>query len=107
MGRNYTLIPGPVCSDCTSQYEIILHKPYTVKEFIEEWLRDCPNDWGYFQIGEVDKDGTVCYFGIAYENGEIRTKYKDDMLNREFMNNTIKEIGGSGGWTRSDITIHI
>lgn len=106
MGRNsYTITYGPTAGDCTSRYYIYLHKPLTVKEFIDTWVKDNPIDWGYFKISKYDDQ--VIELTVRYKKGrvDILNNKLDKSIIESVMNSTITGIGGSGGWSNSDFYI--
>lgn len=89
---------GPF-GDCTSRYDVILDKDYTVGEFIETVLREEPKEWGYIGIYkkyEIFGD-PVC----EYRYGKLIT----DTLPEEYLKREINEIKASGGWSRMDYEI--
>lgn len=90
-------------SDCTIPYDITVLKKCTVREFINEWLKD-KREWGYFGIH--NKDSTFDIFGspkCEYSHGEITS----DPLPDYILDSAIKHVTGSGGWSRSDFLFWI
>ena len=94
--KNIQISYGRVGGDETCRYYVTLNKPMTVGEFIDEWMKENPNEWGYFGIC---KKGTI--FGeprCEYSHGKI----KGEPLPQEYLSKKIKAVYGSGGWSRSD-----
>lgn len=95
----FTIKYGATGGDCTCLYYITLLRDCTVKEFIEECLKD-KNEWGDF--------------GIYKEHnifGEPRCKYiYGELITAPFpeniLNSKIKRATGSGGWTNSDFLFY-
>ena len=83
-------------SDATSNYDIILDKPYTVKELVQEVLtRD---EWGYIHIKLTDS-----WFG-----GPRLEYYHDTVVDgslRGYLYKTIDRIFANGGWSSMDYWI--
>ena len=89
---------GRTSSDETSEYIINYPKGMTVREFINEQLAD-EREWGFFGIYCADqlwfeRGNPYC----EYRHGKIITEpFSDDILD-----SVIKDVSGSGGWSRSD-----
>lgn len=86
--------------DETAPYDVILDKPYTVGEFINEVLTTRSNEWGEFTV----KNKKGWYVEIEYHYGEIETldghqvtKLPDDLCAL-----LISEVKASGGWSNMD-----
>ena len=92
---------GKEHEDCTSDY-IVTTDCNTVNDFIEEWISTQKNDWGYFGI----KNDKEPFFGdpcCEYKYGKI----EGDPLPKRFLNKKIKNVTGSGGWSRSDFMFEV
>lgn len=91
---------GKTMGDETTPYEVTEQKSRTVREFIEEVLKEKPNEWGYISVGKhFYQDGAI---GVCeYRYGKLITEMPDDALGVE-----IKEISACGGWSRMDYTIN-
>ena len=62
---------------------ITMDHPYTVKEFVNDVLRQFPNHWGYIQLykrGEIWGDNIV---KCKYENGHLKTSLREKYMDRE------------------------
>lgn len=96
--KNFELkcVSGPF-GDCTSNYEVVFHKPYTVREFVSEVLENV-HEWGDFRI--VEKGYPFGSEVSEYRYGKILTKFSDETLSR-----TIKSVKANGGW--SNMTYYI
>ena len=92
---------GRECGDCTSEY-IITTDNVTVEDFINEWITQYPNEWGYFGIKNADAP----FFGnplCEYRCGKLIT----EPLPKRFLCKKIKSVTGSGGWSRSDFQFEV
>lgn len=85
----------PPGSDCTAPYDVILDKPYTVGEFINEVLTTRSNEWGSFHL--------TYYTMMDYDRGKIIKNNIPD----ECMSMRIKEVKASGGWSAMDYYIKL
>lgn len=94
---------GKEHGDCTCEYIIWLLRECTVREFIWEWFKKYPKEWGYFRV--YDRDGHFDDMRVRYE----RTIFPGDPLPLpdEVLNAKLLRVDGSGGWTRSDLVFHI
>nr|DAT71883.1 MAG TPA: hypothetical protein [Caudoviricetes sp.] len=80
-------IIGTMRSDCFGTRDITTYitmdHPYTVKEFVNDVLRQFPNHWGYIQLykrGEIWGDNIV---KCKYENGHLKTSLPEKYMKRE------------------------
>lgn len=78
---------GTMSVDCTETSDfttyITMDHPYTVKEFINDVLRQFPNHWGYIRLykrGEIWGDNIV---KCEYENGHLKTSLPEIYMERE------------------------
>lgn len=89
-------------SDATNDYEVLLGRPMTVREFIEKWMERNPFEWGYFGIYTAEPGNFFGKPNCEYKRGkllsELPTAYLDAM---------IKSVKGSGGYTRSDFIFEV
>lgn len=93
-------------SDCTCEYEVKLDKEYTVGEFVNTVLDKCYKERGY--IG-IFKD-TGHYVDRTFGNPLIQYKYgllKTDNFSNKILNQKIKSVTASGGWSRIDYLINL
>lgn len=95
-------------SDCTAPYDVILDKPYTVGEFINEVLTTRPNEWGEFIVRHKGSD----YFGTMaraeYRYGEMKNRHGiKTEIPEEFALLPIKEVKAAGGWSAMDYNLII
>jgi hypothetical protein len=83
----------PEGSDCTTPYEVILDKPYTLGAFIKQILIQRPNEWGYFEVPP--------YVERSYKNSKlISFNFSYDILDE-----LVESVTASGGWSRMDYHI--
>lgn len=99
---------GPEAGDCTRPYYITLkRKDITVEEFIKFILTDpdWKREWGYFDIFTNKKQMPFKpKYALAYSKGETKG---NSVIPNKILQSTIKQISGSGGWSRSDFDILI
>ena len=100
---------GPERGDCTAPYKIELDKKYTVLTFIQEVLRNKPNEWGYIGIKSHDPDGL--FFGkprIEYRGGEVLGGIENmPIYFVELLTTNVKSASADGGWTRMDYLLEV
>lgn len=87
-------------SDCTGPYYVRWSKPMTVGEFIDEIITNYQSEWGYIGIYSNDRYATFGDPVCEYSHGQITKPMPDEYLSKQ-----IKEITGSGGWSRSDFLL--
>lgn len=98
MNRKIKIYPGTPGGDCTAPYTVVYDGAMTVREFIETWVKENPDEWGGFKI----VNGSALLEGCSYSRGRIGMLPNESILNRY-----IKEVNGSGGWSRSDFVLTI
>lgn len=91
---------GTTGGDETCPYYVEI-SPMTVGEFIDEWLKEHPKEWGY--LGIADGDSIFGSPKCEYSYGEI----KGEPIPNIYLRKQIKRVTGSGGWSRSDFLIYI
>lgn len=91
---------GPTGSDCTGPYYVDISKPMLVGDFIEEYLKEYPREWGYF--GVKDRKTIFGNPHWEYRYGMLLSKPDDRWFSRK-----IKSVTGSGGWSRSDFLFEL
>jgi hypothetical protein len=94
------LCTGGPYGDACSSYAVILGHKYTVKEFIEEVLREKPGEWGDFIISN-DLKRIHILDKCEYKYGRITENFKQGKSEEI----KIKEIKAHGGWTAMDYFI--
>lgn len=87
---------GPF-GDSTCNYNVVMDKPYTVKEFILEVLKN-EREWGYVRIGENFTGKKVC----EYRHGSI--VFLDESVDTS---KTIKSGWANGGWSAMDYFLEV
>lgn len=88
---------GKGYSDDTYEY-FVTTDCKTVGDFINEVLMERKSEWGYFGIYDSNVFSAFGNPKCEYRYGEIIT----EPLPKKFMDKEIKEVFGSGGWSRSD-----
>lgn len=99
--KNIQISYGSMGGDATCAYYVTLNKPMTVGEFIDEWMKENPSDWGYFGI--FNKRAIFGDPRCEYSSGKI----KGEPLPQKYLNKKIKDVFGSGGWSRSDFEFKV
>ena len=92
---------GKEHSDCISDYIVTTNAP-TVRDFINEWLTNHPGEWGYFGI-KNEKRPFIGEPRCEYKYGKIIS----DPLSDSILSKKIKNVTGSGGYSRSDFQFEI
>lgn len=86
---------GPYGDSCSS-YDIIFDREYTVKEFIEEVLKEKPGEWGEFTIEkDLKHTYTSSLDNCEYKYGKITKGFKKT----ESESMRIEEVKANGGWS--------
>lgn len=88
---------GPY-GDETSTYDVFLKRPCTVREFVEEVLRN-DREWGY--IG-IKKKGSL-FAECEYKYGKLIT----EPLPEEYLNKMVIKCRAGGGWSRMDFIVYV
>ena len=81
-------------SDETAPFDIMDYKAKTVGEFIDEVLKERPNEWGYFDVYGFGR--------CEYRSGKLLSELSDDKLRYR-----IKSVKAAGGWSRMDYRITV
>lgn len=86
--------------DCTSQYYVTISKPMTVGEFIDEFMKKNPGEWGVFIV----KTGPDYFDRVEYEYryGKLLSSPDKELFDRK-----IKDVTGGGGWSNSDFRFEL
>ena len=92
---------GPIRSDCTVPYDVILDRAYTVAEFIETVLQR-KDEWGYIMIHQRPPVSRFDYPRCEYRYGELLSKLPDLYLDQ-----TVKLAEADGGWTAMDYILYV
>ena len=89
---------APTGGDETAPYDVVDYKAKTVKEFIDEMLKDEPREMGDITVNHpgLFVRGSSC----AYQHGKLLSKLNPDLLDLE-----IKEVKCAGGWGMFDYII--
>lgn len=94
---------GPF-GDCCSSYDVVLDKEYTVEEFIQEVLKEKPEEWGEFSIVADFKHR----FSTSLDSCEYKYgKTTKGLKKTDNANARVKEIKAHGGWTAMDYFIQL
>ena len=90
---------GPVRGDETRPYIVEGYKATTVGEFIEEVLKEFPNEWGHFSFnGSFISNPNTC----EYRYGKLLDRFTDVKIFDE----PIYYITADGGWSYMDYQIY-
>lgn len=92
---------GSMGGDATYPYDVIMDRPYTVKEFVDEVVAEEDN-WGRIDVSDSPDNRhkeVLCWYryGRLGEHG-MREGYEDKL---------VKSAHGSGGWSRYDFTLMV
>lgn len=87
---------GPTAGDCTTPYDVVFRNECTVREFIDEVLKQ--GEWGYVRIGSHFDSPQIEYS----HNNIVSGVFCLDILNAR-----INKATASGGWTRMDYMLDI
>lgn len=103
MSKSFDLrMSGMERGDCTASYSVTLHKKdYTVREFIEDILKEREDEWGYIGIHGKEFISVFGYPSCQYSYGKLTT----ETLPESFLNRKIQYVSANGGWTRMDYLI--
>lgn len=94
---------GPY-GDCCYSYDVKLVQEYTVKEFVEEILKEKPNEWGKIRIvTDINKIFSSKRDECSYHYGKIDYWFS----NSRILNANIDKAKARGGWTSMDYFIKI
>lgn len=95
---------GTIHSDCFWTRDITTYitmdHPYTVKEFVNDVLRQFPSFWGYIQLykrGEIWGDNIV---RCEYSNGHLLSSLPEQYMDRE-----VYAAEAWADFSRMDITL--
>ena len=89
-----------VYGDCTADYEVVLDKQYTVREFVSYVLSQ-KGEWGTIQIYDPDKSW------LDYDRYEYRYGNLNNYIPNEIMEKKIAFINSRGGWTAMDYVLKL
>lgn len=84
-------------SDCTAPYDVIMDKPYTVGEFINEVFTTRPGEWGEVVVKRKGRSYFDRMASAEYRYGEM-----ESAMPEEFASLPIKEVKAAGGWSNMD-----
>ena len=94
--------------DCTTDYNVVLHKEYTVKSFIDEMLDDNRHEsnpvmktWGVIYLTE-NGNYLDSIFETDYDENDLKSVIPDSLLSRKVL-----DVKAEGGWSRMDYIIKI
>lgn len=95
---------------CDGKYYITLQKECTVREFIEEWMKD-EREWGEFVIRCNNVPINRCLYGLdtegfpecKFSHGKIVSEPFPDSI----LDSIVKKVYGHGGWSYSRIVFDL
>lgn len=92
---------GPY-GDACCRYAVMFDREYTVQEFIEDIIKEKPEEWGEFQIAtDLKYPYTTSIDICVYKHGQIISNFKKP----DTAKMKIKEIVAHGGYTNMDYYI--
>ena len=92
-------IDGAERSDCTAPYRVIITEGGTLKDFIDEVLTNCKDEWGY--IGIHSETSSLGKPRMEYRWGEPI----DRKALAEYENKKVESIRADGGWSNMDYVV--
>ena len=93
---------GRTSSDETTPYSVTEYESTTVREFIEEVLKEKPNEWGYIQVYQREQGWIMSPHVCEYLHGEIVKSEHPELLDLE-----IHHIDARGGWSYMCYMIYV
>lgn len=93
---------GSMGGDATYPYDVIMDRPYTVGEFVDEVVAKKGN-WGCICVSDNPRNilgKTLCW----YSHGKLEEEYASL---KECKRMQVKSAHGSGGWSRYDFTLMV
>ena len=92
----------PVGGDCTCAYRVRLNAQCTVRELIEDIMRERPNEWGFIEVKRYKAFNNKYDRVISFKNGEYDTSNISEVLDE-----IVESVSASGGWSNMDWNINI
>ena len=92
---------GSMGGDATYPYDVIMDRPYTVKEFVDEVVAEKGN-WGRIDVSDSPdkwRKDVLCWYRHGKLDERGMTEGYEDKL--------VKSAHGSGGWSRYDFTLMV
>lgn len=93
---------GGMGGDATYPYDVIMDRPYTVREFVDEVLAEEGN-WGCIRVSDNPRDALgelICW----YRHGKLEEEYASV---KKYESIQVKSAHGSGGWSMYDFTLMV
>ena len=92
--------------DCTAPYDVLLDKPYTVGEFINEVLTTRSNEWGEFIVRRKGSGYFDRMASAEYRYGKMKNRNGENTaIPVELISMPIMEIKAAGGWSAMDYNL--
>ena len=92
---------GPYGDACSS-YIVMLDREYTVQEFVEDVIKEKPEEWGDFKIAtDLKYSHTTSIDMCVYKYGQIISSFRKPSTAKM----KIKEVVAHGGYTNMDYCI--
>ena len=86
--------------DETSVYAVTDYQAKTVVEFMNEVIKERPNEWGCFNVKSKNGGFLFCKH-VEYKYGKLLSEIYDEWQYVE-----IEKIEACGGWSRMDYHIY-
>ena len=91
---------GPMIGDATYPYDVIMDRPYTVSEFVDE-VSSAKHNWGEIRYTTSNSDRlgkSLC----DYRHGKVIGEIDDKIAHWH-----VKKAWGNGGWSYYGFTLLI
>ena len=94
----------PEGSDCTAPYRVTNYRSKTIGEFIQEIIKDRPNEWGSINLQKKDCPWYTSTYRVEYKWGKIISDNIPSYLKSLELPDSLEAYGG---WSNMDYNIPI
>lgn len=106
MNVEFKHVGGPF-GDCTSNYEVVVPKNTTVREFIKYIVREYSveqQEWGHFRLNGLEGFPygiTLVNYarGMLFYEEPWTNKEKCELILKQHADRIIKKVNANGGWS--------